>query len=282
MEENHGDERKIKVLVIGAHPDDGDVRCGGVAIKYAQAGHEVVFLSTTNGDTGHYAIGGIELARRRYRESQKAAEVAGLSEYRVFDNHSGELEPTVANRKVLIRTIREVNPDLIITHRPNDYHPDHRYTAQLVHDASYIVSVPNMVALTDINPGIPRIFYMSDEFDKPNPFQADIVVGIDEVVEQKVEMMACHESQMFEWLPFNRGVLSQVPKSHESRRDWLRTTRMPLFERIANRYRDKLIELYGAERGQAVRYAEAFELCQYGSAFDPRETDRLFPFFDAG
>jgi LmbE family N-acetylglucosaminyl deacetylase len=272
-------EEKLKILVIGAHPDDADVHCGGLALKYIARGHIVKFLSTTNGDTGHHQIGGVELARRRYAEAQAAAGTAGLAEYEVLDLHTGELEPSVANRKLIIRIIREYNPDLIITHRPNDYHPDHRYTSQLVQDASYIVTVPNMVALTDFLPRTPKICYMHDRFRKPLPFQPDVVVGIDEVIEKKVQMMHCHESQFYEWLPFNQGIADQVPVDPEKRKKWLASWRLPYFENIANDYRQVLIELYGEKKGREVRYAEAFEGCEYGAGFTKDDIPALFPFF---
>jgi LmbE family N-acetylglucosaminyl deacetylase len=272
-------EERLKILVVGAHPDDADVRCGGLALKYIAQGHTVKFLSTTNGDTGHHQIGGVELARRRYAEAQAAARMAGLAEYEVLDLHSGELEPSVANRKLIIRIIREYNPDLIITHRPNDYHPDHRYTSQLVQDASYIVTVPNMVALTDFLPRTPKICYMHDRFRKPIPFQPDVVVGIDEVIEKKVQMMHCHESQFYEWLPFNQGIAAQVPVEPEQRKQWLASWRLPYFENLANDYRHVLIELYGETKGREVRFAEAFEGCEYGAGFTKDDIPALFPFF---
>jgi len=267
-----------RVLIIGAHPDDADITCGGLALKYTALGHVVKFLSCTNGDTGHHEIGGIELARRRYSESQASAKIAGVAEYEILDNHCGELEPTVANRRVIIRIIREFKPDIIITHRPNDYHPDHRYTAQLVQDASYIITVPNMVSLTDITPRFPWIFYMYDKFQKPYPFIPDMVVAIDEVIEKKVDMIHCHESQMYEWLPFNQGILDQVPAAEASRRQWVAEWRLPFFEKIADQYRDKLVELYGKEKGKAVRYAEAYEVCEYGADISPEELGEVFPF----
>jgi LmbE family N-acetylglucosaminyl deacetylase len=272
-------EERLKILVIGAHPDDADVRCGGLALKYIAQGHTVKFLSTTNGDTGHHKIGGVELARRRYAETQAVARMAGLAEYEVLDLHNGELEPSVANRKLIIRIILEYNPDLIITHRPNDYHPDHRYTSQLVQDASYIVTVPNMVALTDFLTRTPKICYMHDRFRKPLPFQPDVVVGIDEVIEKKIQMMHCHESQFYEWLPFNQGIADQVPVDPKQRKQWLASWRLPYFENIANDYRHVLIELYGETRGREVRYAEAFEGCEYGAGFTKDDIPALFPFF---
>jgi len=198
--------------------------------------------------------------------------------YQVLDIHNGELEPTVVNRKTIIKIIREFRPDLIITHRPYDYHPDHRITSQLVQDASYIMSVPNMLPLTEAITEFPVICYMSDTFRKPIPFSPDIVIGIDDVIDRKMEMIHCHTSQMYEWLPYNRGVLDTVPTDEEERKRWLREHFLDIRDRVTDRYRDRLIELYGEAEGKAIRYAEAFEVCEYGRplALTRAEIEKVF------
>jgi LmbE family N-acetylglucosaminyl deacetylase len=271
---------KLKVLVFGAHPDDCDIKAGGLAINYSKLGHLVKFVSHTNGATGHHEIGGIELAKRRYQEAQEAANIAGI-EYQVLDNHTGELEPSVANRKEVIRIIREFEPDLVFSHRPNDYHPDHRYSAALVQDAAYIVTVPNMCPLTPHLESNPVIMYLSDNFQKPNPFQPDVVLDIDDVIERKLDILHCHTSQMYEWLPFNSGVLDEVPEGEEERRSWMAERRLRAFSDTADRFRDKLVELYGSDRGARVKYAEAFEVCEYGSSLTAERMELLFPFVNA-
>lgn len=271
-------DEKLRLLVFGAHPDDCDIKAGGLALLYADAGHHVRFVSVTNGATGHHEIGGIELARRRYDEAQAVARLAGI-EYQVLDNHTGELEPTVTNRKQIIRLMREFQPDLILTHRPNDYHPDHRYTSQLVQDASYIVTVPNMVPLTPHLERMPVIAYLSDGFQKPWPFTPDVAISIDAVLERKIAMLHCHVSQMYEWLPYNGGHLAEVPTGDAARRDWLGRRRSPDFAATADRHRELLGRLYGAERGAAIQHAEAFEACEYGARLTLERVQRLFPFF---
>jgi LmbE family N-acetylglucosaminyl deacetylase len=268
---------KQRILVIGAHPDDPDVSCGGTAALWARAGHVVKFLSLTNGDSGHHAIGGIELSRRRHAEAQAAARVCGIAEYQIIDRHDGELEATLEDRKNLIRIMREFRPDLVITHRPYDYHPDHRAASTLVLDASYVVTVPNVVSLTDILPTPPRICYLWDGFRKPCPFTPHVAVPIDGVVETKLDMLDCHVSQFYEWLPFNEGVLAEVPADPRERRRWLAERRLPGFAEVADSCRDRLVESLGDRAGRAVRYAEAFEACEYGANVDPAELARLFP-----
>ena len=270
-------EHPLKIIVFGAHPDDCDIKAGGIAIKYAHLGHAVNFVSVTNGDAGHHEIGGVELARRRRAEAQAAGAVAGI-EYHVLDNHDGELEPTLENRKKIIRLIRSYTPNLILTHRPNDYHPDHRYTSILVQDSAYMVTVPNICTDTPAMAHNPVIAYLSDNFQKPQPFTPDVVIDIDDVIEKKLDMLHCHTSQMYEWLPFNAGRLNEVPQSHQDRRQWLQH-RLQAFRNIADRYRGLLIQLYGEERGNNVQYAEAFEGCEYGTALTPDNVPKLFPIF---
>jgi len=268
----------VNILVFGAHPDDPDFKAGGVAYLYGRAGHRVKFVSMTNGDAGHHQIGGVELARRRREETQAVARVLGLAEYQVLDNHDGELEPTLPNRRQIIRIIREFEPDLILAPRPNDYHPDHRYTAQLIQDAAYMILVPNVCAFAERLTENPVIVYVSDTFQKPYPFTPDVAVAIDDVIEQKLAMAHAHASQVYEWLPYVGGYLDQVPAALEQRRAWLRQHMEPRFRRDADRYRDLLIARYGEQAGRAVRYAEAFESCEYGAPLTEQNIGRLFPF----
>ena len=268
----------LRILAFGAHPDDCDSKLGGLACKYARAGHQVKFVSVTNGDTGHHQMGGGPLAKRRYEEAQRAAQVAGI-EYEVLDIHNGQLMPTLENRWLLVRITRAFRPDLIVTHRPNDYHPDHRYTSQLVQDSAYTVTVPNVVALTPPLLTNPIIAYMSDGFRKPYPFTPDVAVDIGDVIEQKLDMLDCHVSQFYEWLPYNQGIPDQVPQGVAERREWLRQQRAPAYAQVADRCRDLLVKWYGPERGAQIRYAEALEVSEYGAPLTENDIPVLFPFF---
>ena len=267
----------LSVLVIGAHLDDCEITFGGTAVKYANLGHEVTFVSMTNGEAGHQEIGGLELTRRRRAEALEAAEIAGV-EYEFLDIHEGELMPTVENRNKVIRLLREVEPDLVFTHRPNDYHPDHRYTSDLVQDSAYMVTVPSIVRDTPHLEYNPVICYLPDDFQKPNALDPDVVVPIDDVIETKLEMLDCHKSQMYEWLPYNVGKLDEVPDKESARREWLAEEYCPRYEKLADRFREELIENYGEEKGSAVQYAEAFEHCEYGGKLTEENYPVLFPF----
>jgi len=271
-------EKQLRILIIGAHPDDPE-KAGGTAAKFVNMGHKVRLVALTNGDAGHQTMGGGALARRRIAEAKKAGETIG-AEYIVLENHDGELMPTLENRRKVIRLIREFKADLIIAPRPNDYHPDHRYTGILVQDAAYMVTVPNIVPEVPHLQKNPVFMYVNDRFQKPNPFEPVVVVAIDDVIEKKIDMYACHESQMFEWLPYNRGGLDEVPDTPAERRAWLAASRKPASAGIADKYRNKLIELYGKEKGSRVKYAEAFENSEYGSPLTEENIKTLFPFFD--
>lgn len=268
--------KELHVLIIGAHPDDAEKSCGTAAL-FVAAGHKVKLVSVANGDAGHQTLGSGELARRRQEEARKAGQILGI-EYEVLDNHDGELLPTLEIRRKIISLIREFHSDIVITHRPNDYHPDHRNTAQLVLDAAYMVTVPNICAQTPILKKNPVFLYMSDNFTKPTPFTPDVVVGIDETIEKKIDMYDCHVSQVYEWLPWNSGRIDEVPAGKAERREWLAAGKRREGERVANKYRSKLIELYGNEKGSKIKYAEAFEDSEYGTRLSKENIPVLFPF----
>lgn len=271
-----GDGR-LRVLVFGAHPDDPE-KVGGTMARFVALGHAVRLVSLTNGNAGHFAMGGGPLAQRRYRETQCAARVIG-AEYVVLDNDDGKLMPTLENREEVIRQIREFRANVVISPRPNDYHPDHRNTGLLVRDAAYMVTVPNIVPLTPHLTKNPVFLYMADRFTEPSPFVPDLVVAIDDVIEQKIDMYHCHESQMYEWLPYNQGILDSVPRDPAARREWLAETRGFRSSAPGDAHRDLLIRLYGRQRGSRVRQAEAFQVSEYGAQPTLEELRRLFPFF---
>lgn len=273
------DRRPLKIIVFGAHPDDCEIRAGGVAALWAKHGHQVKFVSMTNGDIGHWAMAGGPLAQRRTAEVQEAARILGITS-EVLDIHDGELLPTLENRRIMTRLIRQWEADIVIGHRPNDYHPDHRYTGVLMQDSAFMVTVPFFCP--DVPPlkRNPVFLYSYDTFQRPNPFRPDIVVAIDEVIEQKLDALVAIESQFVEGGAL--GSAETAPKTEAERqkkREEVREAFRRRFAQIADRCRDKLVELYGPERGKAVKYAEAFEVCEYGRQPSKEEILQLFPFF---
>jgi LmbE family N-acetylglucosaminyl deacetylase len=273
-------EQRLRILVIGAHPDDSDIKAGGTAAKWCALGHVVQLVSLTNGRAGHQTLFGPQLAQRRRAEARAAGAVIGAA-YDVLDHPDGELDDRLEYRDEVIRLIRAFRPDLIITHRATDYHPDHRFAGLLVQDASYLVTVPAICPEVPHLPGSPVILYFSDAFTKPCRFEPHVVVDIGDTFDRLVGMLHCHQSQFYEWLPYNAGYLDQVPPGEEARRAWLADRIRRRIGPLADRYRDLVVQTYGPERGHQVRYLEAFEVSEYGAPLDAAARARLFPFLPA-
>jgi LmbE family N-acetylglucosaminyl deacetylase len=270
------EKKVINIIVFGAHPDDCDETAGGTAAKWVAAGCRVRFVSVTNGDAGHQSEGGGALAKRRRAEAQEAGRRIGV-DYVVLDNHDGELMPTLQVREQIIRQMRQWNADLVLGPRPNDYHPDHRYTGILVQDAAYMVTVPNICPDTPALRKNPVFMYVQDGFKKPNPFQPDVAVAIDDVIDRKIDMMDAHVSQFYEWLPWHEGMLDKVPRDPNQRKQFLK--QVWTWDAATPALRDALVKWYGPEAAMKIKYAEAFEICEYGSQPSENDLRRLFPFF---
>ena len=265
--------KPLRIMFIGAHPDDCDIKGGGTAALFVEMGYQVKFLSVTNGDAGHQSQGGGMLAKRRIAETKEVAKRLGVS-YDVLDNHDGELLPTLEIRLQIIRKIREWKADVVIAPRSNDYHPDHRYTGVLVQDAAFMVGVPNVAP--DVEPlrKNPVFLYFQDNFKKPNPFQPDIAVDITPVIDKKLAGLDAHQSQFYEWLPWIGNYEEDVPKDPAKHKAYLLQKRV---SKPNAEVQKSLEKWYGAARAAKVLYAEAFEFCEYGSQPTEAEIRVLFP-----
>ena len=266
----------LRILVIGAHPDDCELKAGGVTALYRAAGHHVKFVSVTNGEAGHHQRPPAELAKTRLAETAAVAQLMGI-EYEVLGNRDGRLQPTLEARFELIALIRRYQPDLILTHRPNDYHPDHRSTSTLVCDAAYMVIVPHIVPEVPALRTNPVIAYLSDHFQRPAPFQPSIVVDVEPVLEKIIDQMVCHHSQFFEWLPYTLQQDAAFLKDPKAQREYAKQFYCQFNGPLADRYRSLIVQTYGKERGEKIRYVEAFEPCEYGSPLNDEAKRRLFP-----
>lgn len=281
----------MKILAIGAHQDDNEFRVGGMAHKWVKAGYEVRFLSMCNGCGGHHVMTAEETTARRAMESAAVAEYLGIR-YDIWDIDDCTLMPDLPTRMRLIRYIREFSPDLIIAHRPNDYHADHRASAQLVQDASYILTVPHTCPDIPAMRQMPVIVYNEDRFKNPE-FTATYVIDLNDEIDTKLHICHLNESQVYEWLPYTHG--EKVPNDEKERLQWLKGMEITAdtadeeilaakrgyavrFAKTAARFRRELIEKYGEARGNKVRYAEAFELCEYGRQPDAELERVLFGF----
>jgi LmbE family N-acetylglucosaminyl deacetylase len=273
-------EQPSRIVIFGAHPDDAEYKAGGTAALWSRLGHQVKLVSATNGDIGHWRMAGGPLAQLRAAEVQAAAKILGVAS-EVMDVHDGELLPTLENRRTIVRLIRQWRADVVISHRPWDYHPDHRALGQLVQDAAFMVTVPYFCPEAPALGKNPLFLYSSDRFQKPYPFAPDIAVAIDEVFDQK--LAAIHElpSQAYEGGAIgNEDLLRTIPSAAdvEGRMKWLRQYWDKRQGDEADRFRDLLLEQYGQDRGKAIRYAETFEICEFGAQPAPEELPRYFPF----
>ncbi len=272
-----GSDAPLRIICFGAHPDDCEIQAGGSGALWAAQGHKVKFVSVSNGDIGHWREAGGPLAQRRTMEARKADEMLGVTS-EVLDIHDGEVLPSLENRRTIVRLIREWQADIVIAHRPNDYHPDHRYTSVLVQDAAYMVTVPFFCP--DVPPlkRNPAFFYFPDGFQKPNPFAADVVVAIDSVLEKKLDALLVMDSQFYEGgANGSAELIPSDPQKQQQRRQEIRSNFARRNQNLANRWREKLKEFYGADAAERIRHAEAFELCEYGRRPGSEELKRLFP-----
>ena len=273
--------RPLRIIAFGAHPDDAEFQLGGCALKWAKLGHKVKFVSATNGDIGHWNMAGGPLAKRRTAEVMECAKRLGIVT-EVLDIHDGEIMPTLENRKIIARLIRDWQADLVFTHRPYDYHPDHRNIGLLVRDAAFMVQVPFYVPDSPPVKRSPVFFYFPDRFTRPYPFDADIAVSIDDVFEDKVHALDALESQVYEGgaLGSEETLVERHAGDPVARKAYLTEAWKRRNGGLANRFRDQLIEWYGDEAGKAVQYCEGFEICEYAKQPTTAELRKLFPFFD--
>jgi len=270
----------LRIIAFGAHPDDNELRLAGTAAKWAALGAQVKFVSVTNGDIGHWREAGGPLARRRTAEVQEVAKILGITT-QVLDLHDGEHEPTLENRRTITRLIRDWKADIVLGHRPNDYHPDHRAVGQLVQDASYMVTVPFFCPDTPPLSRNPVFLSYEDDFTRPNPFRADIVVSIDDVLDKKLAAMEALPSQFYEG-GANGGpqLMPSDDAGKAKRRNDVRESFKRRFMATATEFRDKLREYYGPAADK-IQAAEAFEISEYGRKPNAEEIRRLFPFYPA-
>lgn len=216
----------MRILAVGAHPDDWEFHCGGTLLLYRKAGHDVFVCIATNGDKGSKRVAPRELAEIRKRESQAAADRLG-AEMIWLGFEDGALQEGMPERRAFVEAIRRARPDVVLAHDPNDYHPDHRASARLVRDALFLSMVPQFATDSEALTGWPSLYWM----DPCGPeFQPTDYVDVSDVYAEKEQLLALHASQV-EWI------------------DDLSQTNIGEPMRVTNRFR-------GLACG--ARYAEAF------------------------
>jgi N-acetylglucosamine malate deacetylase 1 len=259
-----------RLLILGAHPDDAEFHAGGFAAQFRRRGGIVKMISVTDGAAGHQSIPGAELRRIRRDEAAASAAVIG-AESAVWTFPDGSLLSSLEVREAIIAELRRFAPDLVLTHRTCDYHPDHRAVGQAVQDASYMVTVPKIVPNVPALRRDPVVAYMPDMFTRPAPMRADAIVDVAGDMETIVAMLACHASQFFDWLPYNLGVTDQVPDEAVGRIAWLHDWYASVIRQRAERYRDQLLD-----RAVGTEFIEMFEISEYARPLDAALRQRLF------
>jgi LmbE family N-acetylglucosaminyl deacetylase len=271
----------LHILFIGAHPDDCDFSCGGTAVLMARRGDRVKFVSVTDGSKGHmrgeYLRDPARLAARRMREAQRAVRVFG-GEWECLGVPDGEVYVTPELTERMVALIRSwgpagKGPDLVLVNRPNDYHRDHRYTAQVALDAAYMLTVPPMCPETRFLKAMPVFGYWYDGFREGGAFRPDVAVPVEPAMRDKVEMAMAHESQLFEWMPFNAGTQHEVPSEIQGRRRYARERMESRARRVAAAVRETAPHLLPED----CELAEAFQISEYGRRPAPDELPLLFP-----
>ena len=281
----------MKLLVIGAHPDDNEFRCAGIAYKYKQLGHEVQFLTVCDGCRGHQSMTVEETRNKRRGEYMAVGEYLGIK-YDTFGIEDCTAVADLETRRRMINYIREANPDLVITHRTNDYHADHRAVAQLVQDAAYMLIVPHECPETPAMRKMPVIMFNVDNFTNP-VFEADVIIDIDDVIDEKLKCADFHESQVYDWLCYEKGITAPTDKverfekicrggitfdTKDKELAGFPFSYGKRYAEVAARFRKELCARYGKKRGKKVRFAEAFMLSEYGTPLTEETKKTLFPF----
>lgn len=192
-EEERESKGKPKILAVGAHPDDLEILCSGTLAKFSRLGHRVVMCHVNNGDKGNYELKPSETAKIRRQEALTAARVI-RAESLSLEVPDGELFADLNNRVRMIDMIRQVRPDIIITHSPDDYMSDHTATSRLVCDASFLSGSPHIGTNKGLYEKIPPIYFMDTLAGIG--FQPTDYVEVTEELEIKKKMLLAHKSQV--------------------------------------------------------------------------------------
>lgn len=270
---NRAAEGPCRVLVLGAHPDDAEIFAGGLIVRHCRRGSDVKIVSVTDGRSGHHEVPPEELVAIRRREASASGRRVG-ADYVTWDFHDGALEPTLAVREAIIREIRSFQPDLVLTHRACDYHPDHRAVGTAVQDASYLVTVPHVCPDVPALRQDPVVASMTDLFTRPNCLRADVVLDVTAEADLIVQMASEHQSQFFQWLPYHDGRLDEVPEHPRERLEWLSSWFASIYVARSEHFRDAC-----AARGidPSAAKLEVYELSEYASQPSPETVEWLFP-----
>ena len=234
----------MRVLAIGAHPDDIEIACAGTLAKCVKRGDKVFVCHLSTGNLGHVVIPPDELTVMRANEAKRAGAMAGIEVFCAGFNDLDLFDNNKEARDKVVDVIKYADPDFIITHNPDDYMPDHTATSRLVFDASFAATLPNYKSKQEKPARLVPIYYM-DTLAGVN-FVPTEFVDITEEIDLKLKMLNCHESQIV-WM-----------RDHDH-------IDFPDMVKTCSRYR-------GYQCG--AEYAEGFRQCQ---VYLKGNTKRLLP-----
>lgn len=267
----------IRVLVIMAHPDEAEEYAGGSIALFSKYGDSIRIASLTNGDVGHWTMTKEALAERRKNEANAAGKILGAT-YEILNHHDGELEATISLRKEVVRIIREWKPDIVISFLQmfGGGHPDNMVVAKTVQESAGLSMAPLFLPEIPALTRKPVFLVVRDYFSKSFAHQPDIVIPIDKTLDLKLESFSAHASQFFEFAPFQKGILDEVPKDEAGRK--------PFFEKYWGEFsainpamRKWLISWFGESIASSFNYAEEFEFAPYSRRPLSEELLKLFP-----
>ena len=227
-------KKVLRILGLGAHPDDMEWHCGGTLARYARAGHKVFICHVSNGDKGSFRYSSAELARVRRKEAVAAARVVG-AESLTCDLPDGEVVLNVENERRVTEAIRRARPDVVIATDPNDYHGDHRAVGEMAIHSTFMATCPLYKTASRHLAKVP-ILYFCDTSSGVN-FQPTEYVDITDFLAIKVRMMVAHKSQ-----------LAWIGQRHKSE----------VQQHVAEEFK-ATARFRGMQCG--VKYAEAFRIC---------------------
>lgn len=271
------ENREKRVIVICAHPDDAELTSGGICILLSRMGYKIKYISLTNGNKGHHEGTKNEITIRGYGETEEVKKRMGC-EYEILNIEDVKLESTLKNRIEVIRLIREWKADIVITHPPYDYYPDHRHTFLLVQDTAFLVNVPKILSEVPAVEQSPLFLYTRGRYVNPLELQPDIVVDITSVIRKKAYVIDAHVSQIYEWLFWINHSNDIIPETEEGKIDYI--LNQYVLRRGEVRENDKSVvkKWYGSQ-AEEVKTIEAFEICEFGRTVNNQDIRALFPMF---
>lgn len=193
----------MRVLAIGAHPDDVEIACSGTLAKCVKRGDKVIVCHVSTGNLGHVVIPPDELKVMRAAEAKRAGQLAGIEVISAGFDDLDIFDGNRSSRDRIVEVIQYAQPDFIITHNPDDYMPDHTAVSRLVFDASFAATLPNYSTEAKREAQLVPIYYMDTLAGVG--FEPTEYVDISEEIDLKIRMLCCHESQIV-WMRDHDGI----------------------------------------------------------------------------